>query len=150
MTTIKPVDFHHAGKRHFTDAELLIKLKRDASAGQLYGFAAECGIKTLLVWNGYPTDPVSGELVEQGKKKRFRAHIHEFVKNINTIRTFLDGRGAAKYLAMIPNVGNFSDWKTDHRYYRDSALPPSLNKWREASREIMRMLDEAMLDRGTT
>ncbi len=73
----------------------------------------------------------------------------EFWKNINMIHTFLDGRGAAKYLSMIPSIGNFSDWKTDHRYYVASALPPSVLKWREASREIGRMLDEVALDGGT-
>ncbi|MBI5592255.1 MAG: hypothetical protein HY881_17455 [Deltaproteobacteria bacterium] len=102
------------------------------------------------MWNGYPTDPISGELNEKKKGRKFKTHIDELVKNINMFQTFLDGRGAAKYFAMIPNIVNFSDWKTDHRYYTDSALPPSLSKWRVASREIMRMLDEAMLDRGKT
>lgn len=148
MTISTPVDFHQAGKRHFADAELLRDHKRDSSAGHLYGFAAECGIKTLLVWNGYPTDPGTGELDE--KKKKFKVHIHEFVRNIGTLQTYLDGRGAAKYLAMMPNLGHFSNWKTDHRYYTDSALPPSVDKWREAAKEILQMLDEAMLDRGTT
>ena len=143
----KPVDFHHAAKRHFKDAELLMNHSREATAGQLYGFTAECGIKSLLVWKGYPTDPVSGELFE--KKKKFRFHIHDLIKNINMLHTFLDGRGAVKYLAMIPKIGNFSDWKTDHRYYIDSALPPSVSGWREASREILRMLDEVTLDGKT-
>lgn len=146
MPTIKPVDFHQAGKRHFYDAELLQGHKRNAAAGQLYGFAAECGIKSLLVWNGFPTDPVSGEIVE--KKRQFRKHIHELVKNIGMLHVYLNGRGATKYLAMIPSINDFSDWNTDHRYYTESALPPSLAKWRKASSEIMKMLDQAMLDRG--
>jgi hypothetical protein len=145
--TTKPVDFQQAAKRHFYDAELLMNHSRQATAGQLYGFTAECGIKSLLVWKGYPTHPATGELLE--KKRKFRAHIHELIKNINMLYAFLDGRGAAKYLAMIPSIGNFSDWKTDHRYYADSALPPSVSSWRKASREIMRMLDEVTLDGET-
>jgi len=141
MQPSKPVDFHHAGKRHFADAELLLEHTRNATAGQLYGFAAECGIKTLLVWSGYPTDPVSGEIVERRKEKKFRKHIHELVRNSNMLHTYLDGRGAAKYLAMIPSIEDLSDWRTDHRYYTDAALPPSLLKWRQASQEILRMLD---------
>lgn len=147
MQHIKPVDFHQAGKRHFIDAELLLQHARDAAAGQLYGFAAECGIKSLLVLSGYPTDSVSGEIVE--KKKKFKRHIHELIQNINMLHTYLDGRGAAKYLAMIPSIEDFSDWTTTHRYYTDSALPPSLRKWRTSSQEVMRMLDQAMLDRST-
>lgn len=142
----KLVDFHQAARRHFKDAELLMNQTREANAGQLYGFAAECGVKALLVWKGYPSDPVSGEIIE--KRKKLRAHIHELTKNINMVHTFLDGRGAAKYLAMIPSIGDFSDWKTDHRYYIESALPPSVSNWKNASREIMRMLDHAMLDDG--
>ncbi len=148
MPTIKPVDFNQAGKRHFNDAELLQDHKRNAAAGQLYGFAAECGIKFLLVLNGYPTNPASGEIAE--KKKQFKKHIHELVKNIHMLHAYLNGRDAAKYLAMIPNINDFADWTTDHRYYTDSALPPSLAKWRKASLEIMGMLDQAMIDnRGT-
>lgn len=148
MPTSKPVDFHHAGKRHFNDAELLLQHARNATAGQLYGFAAECGIKTLLVWSGYPTNPATGEIDEKKGKQKFRKHIHELVNNINMLHAYLDGRGAAKYLAMIPSVEELSDWTTGHRYYTDSALPQSLLKWRKASQEIMRMLDQAMLDRG--
>jgi hypothetical protein len=144
----KMVHFRHAASRHYNDGELLIKNGRQANAGQLYGFTAECGIKWLLVWKGYPTDPISGEIVEKGKK--FRAHIHELIKNIHLVHTFLDGRGALKYMAMIPGIGSFSDWKTDHRYYIDSALPPSLLNWQKAAREIMQMLDEATLDGETT
>ena len=125
----KLVDFHQAARRHFDDAELLLNQTRQANAGHLYGFAAECGVKALLVRKGYPSDPVSGEITEK-KSKKFRVHIHELNENINMIYTFLDGRGAAKYLAMIPSIGFFSDWKTDHRYYIESALPPSVSKWR--------------------
>lgn len=148
-TSAKRVDFRQAAKRHFKDAELLMDQARQANAGHLYGFAAECGIKALLVWKGYPSDPVSGEIIEK-KSKKFRVHIHELTKNINMVYTFLDGRGAARYLAMVPNIGDFSDWKTDHRYYIESALPPSVLNWRKVSREIMQMLDQAMLDDGGT
>lgn len=140
----KLVDFHQAARRHFNDAELLLSQTRQANAGHLYGFAAECGVKALLVWKGYPSDPVSGDI--EKKPNKFRVHIHELTKNINMVYTFLDGRGAAKYLAMIPSIGDFSDWKTDHRYYIESELPPSVLNWRNASREIMHMLDQAMLD----
>jgi hypothetical protein len=118
----------------------------------LYGFTAECGIKWLLVWKGYPTDLTSGEIAKKGSDeivkmgKKFRVHIDGLIKNIHLVHTFLDGRGGLKYMAMIPGIENFSDWKTDHRYYIDSALPPSLLNWQKSAREIMKMLDEALLD----
>jgi hypothetical protein len=140
----KTVDFRYAASRHYSDGDLLMANGRYANAGQLYGFTAECGIKWLLVLKGYPSDSVTGEIVE--RKRKFRAHIHELIKNINMLTTFLEGRGASKYLAMIPSIGNFSDWKTDHRYYFESALPPSLKNWQKAAHEIMQMLNEAILD----
>jgi hypothetical protein len=72
MPISKPVDFHQAGQRHFRDAELLRTHARNAAAGQLYGFAAECGIKFLLIKQGYPADSTTGELVEDRKKRKFR------------------------------------------------------------------------------
>ena len=144
---MKPVDYCQAAKRHFTDAELLMDSMRHANAGHLYGFVAECGIKSLLIWNGYTADPVTGEIDKEKKlEKNFRTHADDLVSKINMIHTFLDGRGAAKYLAMIPNVGCFSNWHTAHRYYIESALPSSVSDWRDAAREVMNMLDAAMLD----
>jgi hypothetical protein len=145
---MKTVDFRHSARRHYHDGELLMKNGRHANAGQLYGFTAKCGIKWLLVQAGYPSDPATGDIIKE-KKRRFRAHIHELINNIHMVTVFLDGRGASKYLAMIPSIGNFSDWKTDHRYYIDSALPPSVERWRKAAREIMQMLDEAFMNGGS-
>ena len=139
MPTGKPVDFHQAGKRHFSDAELLRTHARNAAAGQLYGFAAECGIKFLLIKQGYPTDPTTGELVD----RHVKIHINKLVQTINTL---LEGRNAAQYLANIPHFADFFDWATDHRYYLDSHIPPSLSKWQNASREVMLMLDQLLLD----
>lgn len=142
--TVKPVNFRQAAGRHYNDAELLMANGRQANAGQLYGFAAECGIKFLLVWKGYPSDPITGDIQ---KKETLRKHVNELVNNMhNQLRAVLDGRGGAKYLAMIPSIGHFSDWKIDHRYYTDSALPGSTTRWQVAAREIMQMLQQTTVD----
>jgi hypothetical protein len=56
-------DFLDAHHRHMTDAETLFQAKRIANADQLYGFAAECGLKKLMgifgmlvAADGSPTD----------------------------------------------------------------------------------------------
>ena len=59
----KMVDFSGAGRRHYKDAELLKSDNRIPNAGHLFGFAAECGIKALLVSHGLSTDPTTGDLV---------------------------------------------------------------------------------------
>lgn len=140
------INFYQAAKRHFSDAELLMENKRHPNAGHLYGFAAECGIKSLLVWNGLPTDPKTGDIVGKQEKKKFRVHVHKLANNINTLHAYLDGRGAAKYLVMISNIDKFLNWTEEHRYYIESALPQSFSDWRKAAQEVMYMLDQATLD----
>ena len=135
------VNFFEAAKRHYNDAELLLNNKRDANAGHLYGFASECGIKQLLVIHGLGVDPITGEIIES--KAQYRVHID---KIINTMNVFLDGRSAAKYTVMVPSIGIFANWKVEHRYYIDSALPASVPDWREATVEVMKMLSQAELD----
>lgn len=140
----KTINFHEAARRHFQDADLLeVQHHRLAGAGQLYGLAAECGIKSLLVSQGYPSDPTTGDLAH----RKLRKHVHELVNNIHMLDAFLDGRGAARYRAMLPNLNRFSNWHTEQRYYADQALPlASVTHWRVAADEVMRMLDQLLLD----
>ena len=141
----RKVSYSSAAKRHYQDAELLYDNGRKANAGQLYGFVAECGIKSLLICSGYQSDPSTGEITPD-KNNNLRVHIHELVKKINTVSANLSGRSGAKYLNRIPNIGNFHDWNTNHRYYIDSEIPPSITIWKMAAKEVITMLDEAKLD----
>lgn len=45
-------DFHDAHERHWDDAERLFEAQRWANADHLYGVAAECGLKWLMVHFG--------------------------------------------------------------------------------------------------
>lgn len=139
------VNYYKAARRHFEDGELLFKHNRHPNAGHLYGFAAECGLKSLLIISGYPSDPNTGEIVHK-KPEQFRTHVDILTQNIGQIRTYVSGRIGAKYLALIPGIVKFTDWKTDHRYYDDAKLPHSVNDWQTASKEVMTMLDQALLD----
>lgn len=140
-----PVSYFSAAKRHCQDAELLFSHGRNSNAGQLYGFVAECGIKALLIGSGYSSDPATGEIIQQ-KPEKLREHIHILTTKINTISHYLSGRNAARYIQMVPKIGDFDDWNTCHRYYLDSAIPSSITKWRLAADEVMRMLDQAKQD----
>jgi hypothetical protein len=143
----RKVSYSSAAMRHYQDAEFLFDAGRIPNAGQLYGFIAECGIKSLLIWNGYDSDPTTGEITRQkNKNDNLRVHIHELVQRINTVKVFLNGRSGAKYLNMIPNIENFHDWDTNHRYYIDSEIPPSVPTWKMAAKEVIEMLEQAKLD----
>jgi hypothetical protein len=139
---IMSVDFLGSSKRHYQDAELLTSNKRVPNAGHLFGFAAECGIKALLVSQGLKTDPKTGDIIES-RPHKYRTHVDVL---INNVQPFPSSRIYSKYLGMMPNLKAFSNWSTTHRYYKESSIPPSHSDWREAAREVLKMLDEGKLD----
>lgn len=49
-------DFLDAHRRHWQDAEQLFRAERWANADYLYGLAAECGLKRLMLAFGMPFD----------------------------------------------------------------------------------------------
>ncbi|OPY90208.1 MAG: hypothetical protein A4E72_00772 [Syntrophus sp. PtaU1.Bin208] len=138
----KNVDFQGASSRHFRDAELLMGNKRISNAGHLFGFAAECGIKALLVAYGLETDSSAGDIMEK-RPYRYKTHVNTL---INNVQTFPGSRQYSKYLGMMPNLKAFSDWNTGHRYWNESAIPLSCSGWRDAAKEVLQMLDQAKLD----
>ena len=137
------VDFQGASKRHYRDAELLMTNKRISNAGHLFGFAAECGIKALLVAYGLKTDSRTGDIKENKKPYRYKTHVNTL---INNVQTFSSSRQYSKYLGMMPNLNSFSDWNTGHRYWNEAAIPPSHSRWCNAAREVLKMLDQAVID----
>jgi hypothetical protein len=142
------VDFFGAAMRHHSDATLLLGEGRDPNAGHLFGFAAECGVKALLVDCGYPTDS-DGDLVRPGQSiPDARKHINELAGLLQQIVASLSGRNGARYLAQIPNVASFADWKVSHRYYSAACIPPSMARWQGAAGEVLCMLQNLQLDKG--
>lgn len=146
MATPKPVDFCGSAHRHMADAELLENNGRVPNAGHLYGYVAECGLKALLIWHGYPTDTEGSPKSQQ--TPNIRVHINELSAPPTFLRLslFLDGRSGAKYLALIPGIKDFADWHIKHRYYSEAALPKSLPKWKTAARQVCLMLDHAKVN----
>lgn len=142
MAPSKPVDFHASARRHLADAELLDANNRSANAGHLYGYMAECGLKALLIGHGYPTDADGSP---RQNNPNVRVHINMLVipGTLQFLRLWLAGRSGARYLAMISSIDDFSDWRVEHRYYSETALPNSLAKWKAAAYEVGRMLDQA-------
>jgi hypothetical protein len=142
---VKQIDFKESARRHWVDAELLRQAGRTLNAGQLYGFMAECGLKALLVAHGLPIEP-NGD-IKRRPVTAYRKHPPDLTRQISTLAIFPDGRAATRYLAMLPDLAHFDDWSIDHRYWAATAHPSgSLNNWREAARQVDRMLDAATVD----
>ena len=139
-----PVDYVESARRHMKDARILMDAGRQANAGQLLGFSVECGLKALLVACRVPIDAEGSVSCES----KFKIHMpklnHRLIWSGHLIP---DGQRSTHYLAMLPNLDKFSDWKVDHRYFRESALPlTSLPQWNLAAQEINEMLDQAEID----
>ena len=63
-----PADFVDAHRRHWEDGELLFLNDRWASADQMYGFCAECGLKAIMMRSGMEVDERGGPEEEQYRK----------------------------------------------------------------------------------
>lgn len=145
ITPGRKINFHKAALRHYEDAGLLHRNQRNANAGYLYGFVAECGLKSLLVAGGLTTE-IDGDISKVRNRNDFRWHVDKLANQITMVQTFLEGRKMAGYLAYISNIDHFFDWKTDHRYYDEKSIPASLEQWRAAAAQVMKMLDAAKAD----
>lgn len=133
------VDYVVAARRHIRDAHILQYGGRLANAGQLFGISVECGLKSLLVRGGASTD-AQGNLI-----KPYREHMPKLGTLINGLMTLPDGRAAGVLHSRLPNLASLSNWKVDHRYWRESDIPltTSIQAWEWSALEMDALLDEA-------
>jgi hypothetical protein len=134
------VDFVAAARRHIRDAHILQHAGSLANAGQLFGICVECGLKSLLVRGGAPVN-ADGDLLDKAHKK----HMPQLDTLINGMTTLPDGRAAGTLQSRLPNLASLANWKIDHRYWRESAIPlaASLQAWEWSALEMDALLDEA-------
>lgn len=122
-------DFHDAHERHWQDAELLYKENRYANADHLYGFAAECGLKQLMLVFGMQMQ--GGSLMEKDK-----VHADKIWARYETYRNGY-GRGA-RYALTSPNL--FADWNASQRYYHHSHFTQKSVETHKAGANAVRQL----------
>lgn len=144
-----PVSYFESARRHFHDAGVLLGGNRSANAGQLFGIAAECGIKAILVASNVPIDTEGSiDRMPGVRGKGFRDHWPHLGQALTDLAAAIpDGRTATTYLSLIPNLAHFSDWLIEHRYWREAALPlAAVGRWQAAAAEVMAALDQAKED----
>jgi len=145
-----PVNFKEACIRHYHDATYLKEDNRLPNAGHLYGLSAECGIKALIVSQGYATKS-NGDLIDKNRnnKDHLKQHINKLSTTyFNSLVTFiLNGRNGSKYMSMLTSLSNYYNWDVAHRYNDNQTQISSYNVgWEIASKEIMVMLTELIKD----
>lgn len=151
MSAMEPssVNYLESARRHFHDAGTLLGSSRPANAGQLFGIAAECGIKAILVASKVPVDTEGSiDRLPGVKGKGFKEHWPHLGQALtDLVGAIPDSRTAATYLSELSNLAHFSDWRIEHRYWRDAALPlASVARWQAAAGEVMLVLDQAKED----
>jgi hypothetical protein len=122
------IDLIASAKRHWLDAEMLLKLKRAQCAGYHYGYSAECGLKSVLFRHNIPRR-------EDRRNDPYWAHFPE-------LRTLLirDGRGRLpqKLYQLLAHASFMQNWDTDIRYATDHAVDEErASLWREQADAIL-------------
>jgi hypothetical protein len=124
-------DFPNAARRHWRDGETLMEQERLENADQLYGFAAECALKSALVTLGSFQEEVH------------RRHINELWNKMQ--RTSFSRRypGLAR---LLTGSNPFADWEVRQRYFADGYVSDeTLQRHKDRAR---RLLIAANLYRG--
>lgn len=105
-------NFTDAFNRHFNDAELLLDKQRFANASHLYGLAAECGLKALMVKFGMPLSDNSPQ------DRNDRVHADKIWQRYQSYQSgHIAGAG---YGLTVQNP--FSAWSVHQRYWKSSCI----------------------------
>jgi succinate dehydrogenase/fumarate reductase flavoprotein subunit len=101
-------DFLDAHERHWHDAELLFGRQRHANADHLYGMAAECGLKRLMLAFGMPFNREK----DRPAKRDDQVHADGVWARFDSYRSgHTHGAGYA-----LPPDNLFADWDVGQRY----------------------------------
>jgi hypothetical protein len=123
-------DMSNAARRHLLAANILYSEKtRIDVAGYLYGIAAECAIKAMMLEAGIRPD------LENRKGDPFFAH---FPGLRTMLKDSLQGRKSATLRLKIENDNFFSQWDIEMRYCKSSDIRDSwVETWKEQANDIV-------------
>ena len=131
-------DFFNAYHRHLNDADLLFCGQRWANADLLYGYAAECGLKSLMRNFGMPVDPKG-----HPNQQEHRQHINALWGEYEALRS--GHPSSVKYALAAHNP--FAGWHVSNRYAADSQFQQNLvEPHQAAARKIEALLSDAQQD----
>jgi hypothetical protein len=135
---IVTTDFKDAARRHWEDAELLGSHNRWPNADHLYGFAAECALKAVMVGLGMQLGP-------DGKPpKPYAVHIHQLW---DQFLIFANGKSQAGYAAMLQPSNPFKTWHESQRYGDSTGIGSAdANAHRSGASQALGVLSKARQD----
>lgn len=107
-------DFWNAHRRHLRDADYLFEASHLANSDHLYGVAAECGLKRLMIAFGMQTDATGSP----ENKNADRIHAEKVWARYEAYRSgHLEG---VQY--GLPTENPFNDWKVEQRYVSEQCF----------------------------
>jgi hypothetical protein len=133
-------DFLDAHKRHSQDAESLFQSGRWANADHLFGLAAECGLKRLMLAFGMPFD--SGG--DMPKEQQDRKHADGIWGRYEAYR-------AGQYNGYaLPASNPFQNWDISQRYasvanFNQTRVEPHRNGAEEVKKLIRKARRDGLL-----
>lgn len=120
----------NSARRHFLAAELLVETERKDVAGYLYGIAAECAVKAMMLQAGIIPLPA-----RQRKDDPFFQH---FPQLQSSLRDRLKGRISTPLLQVVNNKTFLEHWTTDMRYAPSREVKASwVKKWQAQTRQTV-------------
>lgn len=131
-------DFLEAHQRHMVDAESLFLASRLSNADQLYGFAAECGLKKLMQHFGMV-------IRQDGVPQEYddRVHANKAWVRYDTYRA--SSVSGANYA--LPGLNPFLDWDASQRYANSGdVLLPRVEAHRAAAVVVATLVRKAQLE----
>lgn len=134
------LDYADAARRHWDDGFFLIDDSRLANADHLFGLAAECALKAVML-------PLGMKLTPRGVPEDKRhAHIDRLWDEFGA---FVSSRGGARYGALLSAHQNpfAGSWKVDQRYdSRSGFTSAAVALHQHGAQAAKHCLDAAVLD----
>lgn len=132
-------DFLDASERHWQDAEQLFQSQRWANADHLFGIAAECGLKKLMLKFGMPFD-------DNRNKPQARADSVHADGIWTRYESYRSGshQGTAYGLEL---ADPFQDWNASQRYANQACFNQArVDPHRKGAERVRQLLRDAELD----
>lgn len=132
-------DFLNAHERHWDDAEILLQAQRWANADHLYGIAAECGLKRLMLVFGMPYDMAK----DFPASRQDRVHANGAWARFESYRS-----GHAQGTSyVLPADDPFNNWDVSDRYAHQSNFDVARATGHQAGALLVRnLIKQAKLD----
>jgi len=130
-------DFLNAFDRHKMDADTLFINQRLGNAGQLYGLAAECGLKVLMIEFGMQMNneaPVDNNDKVHADKVWSRYQIYQ--------SGYVNGSNYA-----LSDNNPFSSWSIHQRYWSDNDIDQlDIEMFKNGATQVENMIKRAKID----